>query len=59
MKVHVATRLKLMWPTSFVGIAFLSCLGSFEIGLDGMDYLFSLNDKVSAKDRPFTKLDPV
>jgi hypothetical protein len=24
-----------------------------------MDYLFSLNDKVRAKDRPFTKLDLV
>jgi hypothetical protein len=44
---------------SLVGIAFLSCLGSFQIGLDAMDYLFSLNDKVRAKDRPFTMLDPV
>jgi hypothetical protein len=24
-----------------------------------MDYLFSLNDKVRAKDRPFAKLDPI
>jgi hypothetical protein len=24
-----------------------------------MDYLFSLNDKVRAKDHPFTRLDPV
>jgi hypothetical protein len=24
-----------------------------------MDYLFSLNDKVRAKDRPFTRFDPV
>jgi hypothetical protein len=24
-----------------------------------MEYLFSLNDKVRAKDRPFTRLDPV
>jgi hypothetical protein len=24
-----------------------------------MDYLFSLNDKVRAKDRPFTRLDPI
>jgi hypothetical protein len=43
----------------FVGIAFLSCLGSFQIRLDAMDYLFSLNDKVRAKDCPFTKLDLV
>jgi hypothetical protein len=44
---------------SLVGIAFLSCLGSFQIGLDAMDYLFSLNDKVRAKDRPFPRLDLV
>jgi hypothetical protein len=24
-----------------------------------MDYLFSLNDEVRAKDHPFTRLDPV
>jgi hypothetical protein len=24
-----------------------------------MDYLFNLNDNVRAKDRPFTRLDPV
>jgi hypothetical protein len=45
--------------TQAVGIAFLSCLGSFQIGLDVMDYLFSLNDKVKAKDHPCTKLDPI
>jgi hypothetical protein len=39
--------------TSLVGIAFLSCLGRFWIGLDVVNYLFSLNDKVRAKDRPF------
>jgi hypothetical protein len=44
---------------SLVGIVFLSCLGIFQIGLDAMDYLFSLNDKVKAKDCPFTWFDPV
>jgi hypothetical protein len=44
---------------SLVGIAFLSCHGSFQIGLDAVDYLFGLNDKVKAKDRPFIRLDPV
>jgi hypothetical protein len=37
----------------------MSCLGNFQIGLDAMKYLFSLNDKVRAKDHPFTRLDPV
>jgi hypothetical protein len=50
---------KLKRSVSLVGLAFLSCLGSFQIELDVMDYLFSLNDKVGAKDRPFTRLDPV
>jgi hypothetical protein len=59
MKVHVVTCFELKRPTSLVGIAFLSCLGSFQIRLDAMDYLFSLNDKVRAKDHPFTRLDPV
>jgi hypothetical protein len=59
MKVHAVTRFKLKRPTSLVGIAFLSYLGSFQIGLDAMDYLFNLNDMVRAKDRPFTRLDLV
>jgi hypothetical protein len=46
-------------PPSFVGIACLSCLGRCQIGLDVVDYLFSLNDKVKTKDRPLTRLDPV
>jgi hypothetical protein len=48
-----------MWPASLVGIAFLSYLGSLQIGLDAVDYLFDLNDKVRAKDHPFTRLDLV
>jgi hypothetical protein len=59
MKVHAIARFKLKRSASLVGIAFLSCLGSFQIGLDAMDCLFSLNDKVEAKDHPFTRLDPV
>jgi hypothetical protein len=59
MKVHTVARFELNRPASLVGIAFLSCLGSFQIGLDAMDYLFSLNGKVRAKDHPFTRLDPV
>jgi hypothetical protein len=37
----------------------LLCLGNFQIRLDAMNYLFSLNDKVRAKDHPFDRLDPV
>jgi hypothetical protein len=59
MKVQAVVCFKLKRPVSLLGIAFLSCLGSFEIGLDAMDYLFRLNDKVRAKDRPFTRLDPI
>jgi hypothetical protein len=44
---------------SLVGIARLSCLGRFQIGLDAVDYLFGLNDKVTTKDRPLARLDPV
>ena len=53
MKVHAVACFELERPVLLVGIAFLPCLGSFQIGLDAMDYLFSLNDKVRAKDRPF------
>jgi hypothetical protein len=59
MKVHVIAHFELKRLASLVGITFLSSLGSFQIGLDMMDYLFNLNDKVRAKDRPFTRLDPV
>jgi hypothetical protein len=59
MKVHAVACFKLKRAASFVGIAFLLCLSSFQIGLDVMDYPFSLNDKVRAKDHPFTMLNPV
>jgi hypothetical protein len=42
-----------------VGITFLSCLGSFQIGMNAVDYLFGLNDKVRTKDRPLARLDLV
>jgi hypothetical protein len=44
---------------SLVGIAFLAGSGSFQIGLDAVDDLLSLNDKVRAKDRPLARLDLV
>jgi hypothetical protein len=58
---HEGTRGHLLQTqaASLVGIAFLSCLGSFQIGLDAVDYLFSLIDKVRAKNCPFTRLDLV
>jgi hypothetical protein len=59
MKVHAVACFELKWPASLVGIAFLLCVGSFYIGPDAVDYLFSLNDEVRAKDCPFAKLDPV
>jgi hypothetical protein len=40
-------------------MACLSCLGHFQIGLDAVDYLFSLKDKVKTKDHPLARLDPV
>jgi hypothetical protein len=45
--------------TSLFGIAFLSSLGSLRVGLDTMDYLLSLIDKVRAKDHLLTRLDPI
>jgi hypothetical protein len=59
MKVHAVTRFELKWSAPLVGIAFLSCLGNIQIGLDAMDYPFSLNDMVRAKDHSFTRLDSV
>jgi hypothetical protein len=59
MKVHVVTCFKLKWLGSLVGITFLSCLGSFQIGMDVVDYVFALNDKVRTKDRPLARLDLV
>jgi hypothetical protein len=44
---------------SLVGIAFLAISGSFQIGMDAVDYLFSLNDKIRTKDRPLARLNLV
>jgi hypothetical protein len=55
----VVACFELKRSASLAGIAFLSCLGSFQIGLDVMDYLFNLNDKARTKDRPFPRLDLV
>jgi hypothetical protein len=55
----VVNCFELEQPTSLVGIACLSCLGRFQIGLDAVDYLFGLNDKVKTKDRPLARFDPV
>jgi hypothetical protein len=59
MKVHAVACFELKWQASLVSIAFLSCLGSFQIGLDAMDYLFDLSDKVRTKDRPLARLNLV
>jgi hypothetical protein len=50
MKVHAVAYFELKRPASLVSIALLSCFGSFQIGLDAMDYLFDLSDKVRTKD---------
>jgi hypothetical protein len=44
---------------SLVGIAFLSSPGGLQVGLNAVDYLLSLSDKVMTKDRPLARLDPV
>jgi hypothetical protein len=59
MKVHAVACFELKWQAPLVSIAFLSCLGSFQIGLDAMDYLFDLSDKVRTKDRPLARLNLV
>jgi hypothetical protein len=46
-------------PTSLVAIAFLLSLGSFHIGLEAMDYLLGLSDKVWTKDRSLARLNPI
>jgi hypothetical protein len=50
---------KLKRLTSLVGIAFLSSSGSLQVGLDAVDYLLSLSDKIRTKDHPLTRLDLV
>jgi hypothetical protein len=59
MKIHAIACFELKWPTSLVSIYFLSCLGSSRIGLDVVDNLLGLSDKVRAKDRPLTSLNLV
>jgi hypothetical protein len=59
MKVHAVACFELKRPASLVSIALLSCFGSFQIGLDAMDYLFDLSDKVRTKDCPLAWLDLV
>jgi hypothetical protein len=59
MKIHTVTYFELKWPTSLVVIAFLLGFGSLQVGLDEMDYLLNLGDKVRTKDCPLTTLDPV
>jgi hypothetical protein len=58
-KVHTIACFKMKWSMSLVGIAFLSSLVSFQIGLDAMDYLLGLSDKVCTKDHPLARLDLV
>jgi hypothetical protein len=59
MKVHAVACFKLKRPASLASIAFLLFLGSFQIGINAVDYIFTLNDKVRTKDHPFARLDPV
>jgi hypothetical protein len=59
MKVHTVASFKLEQPTSLVGIVFLAGLGSLQVGLDAVDYLLGLSDKVRAKDHPLARLNPV
>jgi hypothetical protein len=58
-KALTVASFKLNQPMSLVGIAFLSSPGSLQVGLDAVEYLLSLSDKVMAKDRPLARLDPV
>jgi hypothetical protein len=59
VKVHVVACFELKRPASLVGIAFLAISGSFQVGMEAVDYFFSLNDKVRTKNCPLTKLNPV
>jgi hypothetical protein len=59
MKVHAVASFKLKQPTSLVDLGFLSRLDSLQVGLDVVDYLLGLNDKVMAKDCPLARLNPV
>jgi hypothetical protein len=57
-KVHVVTSFELKRPTSLVGITFLLGGDNLQVGLNSMDYLLGLSDKVRAKDRPLAGLNP-
>jgi hypothetical protein len=59
MKVHTFAYFELKRPASLVGIAFWPSLGNLQVGLDAMDYLLSLSNKVWTKDPPLARLDPV
>jgi hypothetical protein len=59
MKLYTVAYFELKWLASLVGTTFLLGLGSFLVGLDVMDYLIGLIDKVRAKDRPLARLNPV
>jgi hypothetical protein len=59
MKVHMVASFKLKGSSSLVGITFLLSLGSLQVGLDAMDYLLGLRDKLRAKDCSLTRLNPV
>jgi hypothetical protein len=59
MKIHAVACFELKRLASLVVIAFLVIYDSFQIGMDAVDYLFGLNDKVRTKDRPLARHDPV
>jgi hypothetical protein len=59
MKINVVACFELKQSVSLVGIAFLAISDNFQIGMDAVDYLFGLNDKVRIKYRPLARLDPV
>jgi hypothetical protein len=59
MKINVVACFELKQSVSLVGIAFLAISDSFQIGMDTVDYLFGVNDKVRIKYRPLARLDPV
>jgi hypothetical protein len=44
---------------SLIGRVLLSGLGILHVGLDAVDYLLGLSDKVRTKDRPLARLNLV
>jgi hypothetical protein len=59
MKIQVVACFKLKRLASLISIAFLAISGSFQIGMDVVDYLSGLSDKVRTKDHPLARLNPV